>query len=167
MEKSFLSCLECVWNIKKKKSPNTLWTNASMFVSDTYPTWHTKDFAFSLLLSLYLIWVPFCTWLCLKKIRKTQINSHGMQCPTFCFFTSSHPKKWTQAAVYEYEYQGLWLLNVGSCRQRIYNIVGNCFMNLCKIKMHNHPLRFGSVTNRSPVVLILQYNHLGFLNRWN
>jgi hypothetical protein len=33
-----------------------------------------------------------------------------------------------------------------------------------KAKMHNHPLGFGSVANRPPEVLILQYNHLGFLN---
>ena len=30
-------------------------------------------------------------------------------------------------------------------------------------KMHNHPLGFGSVANRLFGVLILQYNHLGFL----
>ena len=29
--------------------------------------------------------------------------------------------------------------------------------------MHNHPLGFGLVANRSLSVLILQYNHLGFL----
>ena len=33
-----------------------------------------------------------------------------------------------------------------------------------KAKMHNHPLGFGSVANRPPGVLILQYNHLRFLN---
>ena len=33
-----------------------------------------------------------------------------------------------------------------------------------KAKMHNYPLGFGSVANRPPRVLILQYNHLGFLN---
>ena len=33
-----------------------------------------------------------------------------------------------------------------------------------KAKMHNHPLGFDSVANRPPGVLILQYNHLRFLN---
>jgi hypothetical protein len=33
-----------------------------------------------------------------------------------------------------------------------------------KAKMHNHPPGFGLVANRPPGVLILQYNHLGFLN---
>ena len=37
-------------------------------------------------------------------------------------------------------------------------------INKFKAKMHNHPLEFDSVANRPPGVLILQYNHLGFLN---
>ena len=35
---------------------------------------------------------------------------------------------------------------------------------LRKAKLHNHPLGFGSVANKPPGVLILQYNHLVFLN---
>ena len=33
-----------------------------------------------------------------------------------------------------------------------------------KAKLHNHSLGFDSVANRPFRVLILQYNHLGFLN---
>jgi hypothetical protein len=37
-------------------------------------------------------------------------------------------------------------------------------INSLKAKLHNHPMGFGSVANRPPGILILQYNHLGFLN---
>ena len=33
-----------------------------------------------------------------------------------------------------------------------------------KAKMHNHPLGFSSVANRSLGILILQYNYLRFFN---
>ena len=38
------------------------------------------------------------------------------------------------------------------------------YINLNKAKLYNHSLGFGSVSNRPPEVLILQYNHLKFLN---
>jgi hypothetical protein len=34
--------------------------------------------------------------------------------------------------------------------------------NKTKVKLHNHPLRFGSVANKPPRILILQYNHYDF-----
>ena len=49
---------------------------------------------------------------------------------------------------------------------RLYSVCSFVFY-LYKAKLYNHPLEFGSVANRSLGVLILQYNHMRFLNWWN